>query len=178
MSSSSHSERSCVRFGDCDDVYEIQHLNDMTEEEVADRWLQPDEFRAIHVGFNSIVERMMRGEKIKEDDDTCERGLDCWLPDVADEKTSTIEAAVHAVLAEQNMQYDDNVYDPLTMAEAYSRCCGEAVFLAHSTGLEDERVALNIHQASKLSPKENKRKGRRGVLALMKGVSKSMRLRR
>ena len=171
------STKRSVRFGYCE-IRDIKHLNDMTDEEVAAKWLQPDEYNEISRSFNKIVDKMARGEDFEEDENICRRGLDCWLPDVADEKTHTIETGIHAVLHEQNLQSDENIVDEDMLSEVYRQVVGEAVFLAHSTGLADQKEADRIYEADQMTPKALRRKGRRGMLGVMKGVTRSMRLRR
>ena len=167
------------------EIIDIEHMNDMTDEQVADKWMQPEEFERINKEFNKIVKKMVKRVDFDEDENTCRRGLDCWLPDVADDKTITIETAIRSVLNEQYIQNDEGIYDDEMLADAYSQNVGEAVYLAYNVALADEKEANRIYEADRMKSKNitiktgsgtNSRKGgRRGVMRMMKSLSNSMR---
>ena len=168
------------------EIIDIEHMNDMTDEQVADKWMQPEEFERINKEFNKIVKKMVKRVDFDEDENTCRRGLDCWLPDVADDKTITIETAIRSVLNEQYIQNDEGIYDDEMLADAYSQNVGEAVYLAYNVALADEKEANRIYEADQMKSKNvsnnnnkssnsSRKGGRRGVMRMMKGLSNSMR---
>jgi hypothetical protein len=184
--SNEQQQKKSVRFGSCF-VREIEHLNDLTEQDVADKWLTGEEFQEIHDGYNSVVNRILAGEEFHEDDEhASRRGLECWIPSVADEKTQAIYEAVRSVLVEQEIQKDEEIYNDELLAEAYCQSLGNSSELARSAALEDEQEAARIYNANfgrfrknkKLLSPAGTRKGRRSVISQLKGAAKSMRLSR
>ena len=130
-----------VRFGSCY-VREIEHLNDLTEQDVADKWLTAEEFQEIYDGYNGVVDRILAGEEFHEDDEhASRRGLECWIPSVADEKTQAIYQAVRSVLVEQDIQNGEEVHDDELLAEAYRQCLGNSSDLARSAAFEAPHLA-------------------------------------
>ena len=124
----------------------IPHLDDMTQEEISEKWIQPEEYLEIRKRCISTVQKMMNStltELDVESERHCPRGLEGKTREGAKRRKDNKLDALAAVLEEQSMQWDEDVDDEEAIMEVYSVFsipCGED---AHLQALED---ALEVQQ--------------------------------
>jgi hypothetical protein len=133
-------ERNGVRFADYEEVVEIPHVNDMTQEEIDDSYMSDVELRAIQYECKALV-RMM-DEEDEDLRDVCVRGLDQHTPEYSRCRKATRQQAYDAVFEVQSYQAFQGVSAPELIAELCQKCSSSSVAEAKMVGISDAMAAV------------------------------------
>lgn len=113
--------RPSVRFASRTNVYLVPSLSDMTDKEIASVWTSKEESKSIQHDMVKTI-RAMRSRSTKrldQDDVVCHRGLEHMLsPQHMENRKSSKESVIDAVLDEQDLQFDAGIYDESRLAMA------------------------------------------------------------
>ncbi|EEC47486.1 predicted protein [Phaeodactylum tricornutum CCAP 1055/1] len=135
-----------VKFSECNETFEVTHLDDMTNKEVADTWYDAKEYSAIKAGYQYTIFLMEAGEKIPQDDpDNTTRGLEYRTQEGAWARYENKRDAYNAVLDEQDRQWKVDKDDEQRIRKIYldhSTKCADAAVVR---GVKDEREAIRLH---------------------------------
>lgn len=150
-------QRKSLRFAEeNNEVYEITHLDDIPEEEVAQIWYDAQEYAEIKSAYQLTIFMMEAGETLDSEEHTS-RGLEYRTQEGAWARYENKRDAYNAVLDEQDRQWqrDEDDYDEIARIYLeHSAKCAEA---AAQRGKEDEKAAMKV-LASIIPPKKVKRK--------------------
>lgn len=146
-----------VRFNDDQNqVFPIQHLDDIPEDEVQATWYDSNEYSEIKQSYQLTIFLMESGETLKNDEHSS-RGLEYRTQEGAWARYENKRDAYNAVLDEQDRQWQRDQDDHDEIARIYiahSSKCAEA---ALKRGLDDEKVARDILR-SIIPPRRLKKK--------------------
>jgi hypothetical protein len=127
-----------VRFSDKNEVFPIQHLDDMTDEEVYAIWYTSREYSEIKQAYQVTIFMMESGEEVSGDEHTS-RGLEYRTQEGAWARYENKRDAYNAVLDEQDRQWkvDKDDYDKIRQIylKHSTKCANAAIVRA----LQDER---------------------------------------
>lgn len=126
--------RNEVRFSDFDDIFEIVHVNDLTDEEYFDSYFTTEELGSIRSECMSIVNRM----DIKDDlGDMCVRGLDHHTEEYDSWRKQIRNNLREAVLEAQELLHARGILAPEMLAELSQKFSVELVEAAKVFGMYD-----------------------------------------
>ena len=121
-------------------VRNVQHLNDISKEEIEATWYTPDEFKELKRDVHITVKMMSRNERLGIDQ--CIRGLEHKTKDGRARRMMNQIESMSAVLDEQDYQLVNNIYyDDERIARVYKSYTIHCAASAHFHGLSDQRVA-------------------------------------
>lgn len=123
-------EANCIR--------RIQHIKDMSKEDVKATWYEKEDYEGMKQTFIPIIRRMMKGEDIPETNDQTIRGLEFRTRDGAIRRQHNKLNALSAVLDEQDRQYNEQDFSDEKLAEVYQSFNAHCREAALKLGLEDE----------------------------------------
>ena len=134
-----------VHFANFDDVYEIQHINDMSTDEIDSIWMSNEEKNAVRMESLHIV-NMMNQQDItptSELEGLCLRGLDQHKSSYTKQSKETVNRLYDIVYECQTFEDMHGVQVPDDILAKYlnavsSRCETEA----HARGIRDMNDAL------------------------------------
>jgi hypothetical protein len=151
---SNHKKRSITIVEERNDIFDILHLDDMTDEEVDSIWYDPEEYKEIKVSYQSTVMMMESGEPLPEEEHTS-RGLEYRTQEGAWARHENKRDACNAVLDEQDRQWQDEADDHNMISRIYiehSQRCAEA---AAERGKSDEQEAEILSSIAYMSTLQN-----------------------
>eukprot|EP00538_Stauroneis_constricta_P009245 CAMPEP_0119557398 /NCGR_PEP_ID=MMETSP1352-20130426/9080_1 /TAXON_ID=265584 /ORGANISM="Stauroneis constricta, Strain CCMP1120" /LENGTH=195 /DNA_ID=CAMNT_0007604499 /DNA_START=147 /DNA_END=734 /DNA_ORIENTATION=- len=122
-------------------IHPIHHINDLSDDDIHNMWLSCDEMLHIKKNYTAIVRLMMNQREQFVDDwknGICSRGLECRTRDASKRRKRNKAAAIHAVLDEQDIQYDDGICDPQFISDVYRAVTSPVRQAALARGLQDE----------------------------------------
>ena len=135
----------CVKFAPSIRLKEIQHINDLPDEEIRDTWYTLEEYAAMKNEIKLTLAMAKEG-KLPHDDNTkfCMRGLECRTKAGTMLRKTNRWSSIEAVLYEQSRQfYQGSLASPEQLAKVYTdvTCrCGKA---ARRAGIQDAEQALD-----------------------------------
>lgn len=120
------------------------HINDYTDEEVHACWYTHQENEIIK--SESLLESSALLESEAADDDdygkNCFRGLEHYIKPIAEQRLAHKDAALCAVLEEQELQREEGSFDPEYIAEIYENIASLSGVKSRITGLNDRLEAI------------------------------------
>lgn len=135
-----------IRISEERQIFPITHLDDMTEEEIAETWYDANEYSEIKSNYQHTIFLMESNEKISDDDeDHTTRGLEYRTQDGAWARYENKRDAYNAVLDEQDRQWKVDKDDDEMIRKIYldhSKKCADAAVVR---ALHDEREATRLH---------------------------------
>ena len=134
---SSSPRRIQVSFADDDVVHDHIHIADYTYEERRLAWYSPDDIKTIKAHVLAEATMMARGHP-ETQDVVCYRGLEYKTKQAALQRRHTRIDAKAAVLLEQEMQREDEIFDEQAVADAYYEVTQASQEKAHQIGLQDQ----------------------------------------
>jgi hypothetical protein len=137
------------------EIFLVDHLDDITDDEVDKIWYNPDEYAEIKSAYQMTVFMMESGEKMDPEEHSS-RGLEYRTQDGAWARYENKRDACNAVLDEQDRQWQAEADDYEELSRTYlehSTKCGKA---AADRGKKDEKEAYIILKNSIL-PKKSRR---------------------
>lgn len=111
-----------ITFSEQVTVRTIKHVNDYSEEEIADTWYKKAEYRMMRSDVISTVRKIVQDEYRGDTDDHCIRGLEFRVPSGAKQRRLDKLKTLTAVLDEQDRQFEGSYYDLEALASVYIRC--------------------------------------------------------
>ena len=121
----------CVRFSPFDEVMEVLHVNDMSDEEISQVWYSSKEMQAIRRKCRRTVDLMNRCETLTS------RGLEKHTEQILRQR-SEIKSEIYEILLDtQHLQRLRGVVDPEQIAGLYKPYSDIAHLEAHMIGLSD-----------------------------------------
>ena len=133
-----------LRFSAHNDIHLIEHLDELSDDDVASMWYNVDEYEAMKVEYKKIVSLMENSNGVIQSNETS-RGLEYRTRTGAWARYTNKKCSFRAVLQEQEKQWDKNIRDVNAIANVYmkhSRKCRRAAFLM---GRKDAMEANGIH---------------------------------
>jgi hypothetical protein len=128
-----------LKFADANEVFHVDHLDDIDDEQILATWYNANEYSQIKSSYQTTIFMMETGENML--DDHTSRGLEYRTQDGAWARYEKKRDAYNAVLDEQDRQWkvdrDDDEKIRMIYLEHSSKC-GDA---AHMRAVEDEKVA-------------------------------------
>lgn len=132
------------------EMFEITHINDMSDEEVVGIWYEKHEYDKIKNDIVPIVKRMMKGERIEETNELTIRGLEYRTRKGAIRRQHNKVESITAVLDEQDRQIEADINDPELLRQAYLEISVPCHREANDLGISDEIAAKEYH--NEISP--------------------------
>jgi len=127
-----------VKFADKNEVFPIQHLDEMTDEDIFEIWYTSQEYSEIKQAYQLTIFMMESGETISGDEHTS-RGLEYRTQEGAWARYENKRDAYNAVLDEQDRQWKVDKDDYEKIRQIYlkhsTKCANAAIVRA----LQDER---------------------------------------
>jgi hypothetical protein len=115
--------RRTIAFSPTVTIFEVLHIGDYTMEEVQHVWYSRREIATIGRETKETTTLMMAGVNFCDDGDRyCARGLESETDEGSHQMAHRIQEARDAVFDEQNLQLDENMYDPELLADIYFHC--------------------------------------------------------
>jgi hypothetical protein len=136
----------CLRFHKYDEVFEIPHIDDISEDEVDATWYSKKEFQAIRKSCLRTVELMERNRFIKESSKHCTRGLEKHTDLGRQIRKRHQEVCFEAVMNIQDLSDSRGVALNDIMAEFYAKTCSKSVQEALRLASQDEREVCRMMQ--------------------------------
>lgn len=124
-----------VTFSPTDELQEIPHINDLSDEEVADVWMTREELQAIRRQCATIVKFMDMDSAVKHG--VCLRGLEQNTPSYVAVQVEIRQQLYDAVYAIQEFQLTTGMVVMDLLAETCQKFSYESVQQAHVVGLND-----------------------------------------
>jgi hypothetical protein len=148
-------------------VRTVDHINDLSDEEICNSWYQKAEYRRIRACSVATVRKISYGTYHSDTDHSCSRGLEARTTlGLQIRKNHKLETLV-AVLDEQERQRIENIRDDSVLAQASIEATASAISEARLRGLLDaneatyilnERLILNVDIKSCIDAKEQREK--------------------
>lgn len=131
-----------VTFSPTDELQEIPHINDISDEEIKDVWMSADELQTIRRQCATIVKFMDMDTAIRHG--VCLRGLEQNTPSYVAVQTEIRRQLYDAVFAIQQFQYTTGISVHELLVETCQKFSAESVIQAHIVGLNDAISAHSI----------------------------------
>jgi hypothetical protein len=115
---------------------------DYTAEEIQACWYNDEGNQRIYRHCNKEIRKMNEGSKLEEDDTNkkyLSRGLECHTTVGAGTKRRNISLAINAVLDEQMIQWQENIFDEVAIADIYCKANSSCQLWANIVGRRDHR---------------------------------------
>jgi hypothetical protein len=135
--------RRSVGFENDDEVWEIPHFKDLSEEEAESIWMSKQELKAVRKHCLELVQKMNSSASLGDDSP---RGLENYIKCNVDKIKKIRKSATESVLGLQKFQSLKGVRVATLMAELYANKAGQSQHDAHIRGLGDEDDALEAHR--------------------------------
>jgi hypothetical protein len=147
--------RRSVRF--CSSGIPIQQITpsdfSLSDDEISLLWYTKEEYSLMKKAISYTVRLMERTQVGIDDDDDelCPRGLENQTRSGSRRKLQNIEAAIDAVLIEQQRQWELNEFDDTCLARLYRSACAQASMRAWLIAQKDAKLALS-YATKELNP--------------------------
>jgi hypothetical protein len=142
--------KKCLRFDMYDEVFEIPHIDDLSDDEVNATWYSKKEFQAIRRSCLRTVELMEQsGDEYdfrlsKASSKHCTRGLEKHTDLQRDIRKRQQEVCFEAVMAIQDLSDSRGIALNDIMAELYAQSCSNSVREAILVALQDAREVRSM----------------------------------
>lgn len=134
------------------EVFPIPHINDMCDEEVLAIWYEKIDYDKIKQDIIPIVKRIMKGEKIEENNEMTIRGLEYRTRKGAIRRQHNKVEAITAVLDEQDRQIELDIFDADLISKVYLECAAHCLVEAQHLAGGDEIFAREYYKFKTLKP--------------------------
>mmetsp|Transcript_22961 Transcript_22961/g.65061 ORF Transcript_22961/g.65061 Transcript_22961/m.65061 type:complete len:239 (+) Transcript_22961:132-848(+) len=140
--------RPVIGFEEYDEVFEIPHLNDLSQEEIDSVWTGRHGLRTIRQRCIEIVDRIQSGER-----GLYIRGLEHYVDPESSRSRETKRMRAELLRYVQELEDMKGTQLPELFASLYSKMSERSQLLAHRRGLKDARICETVNGLRK-SPKE------------------------
>lgn len=147
-------QRNVVYFATNAVIHDTIHVSDISEEEKEGLWYNKHELRRIKDEAKIIANMSVASnseDAMKTNADPCRRGLEAKTTAGAKKRRQNRIDARAAVFLEQEIQEDDGLSDPDTLAEIYFKYTEGCQVEAQLIAMRDEQEAREIYEAMKAS---------------------------
>lgn len=127
---------------DRNEIFEITHLDDIPDDEIAETWFDSNEYAEIKASYQLTIFMMESGEKLSGDHTP--RGLEYRTQEGAWARYENKRDAYNAVLDEQDRQWQRDQDDHDEIARIYLEHSSKCAKAAAQRARQDERDALEI----------------------------------
>jgi hypothetical protein len=137
-----------VRFRDSVSVRPIEHIDDMSVEQVFNVWYGNYDFKEIKQGLLQTVRMLMMNHDdnaMIDNDEYCSRGLESRTREGAAARRANKWNALNAVLDEQSRQRDLGIRNEKLLCQIYVAENCQSRLNALTLGIKDEKGAMAIH---------------------------------
>jgi hypothetical protein len=124
-----------VTFSPTDELQEIPHINDLSDEEVSDVWMTRTELQAIRRQCATIVKFMDMESAVKHG--VCLRGLEQNTPSYVAVQVGIRQQLYDALCAIQQFQVTTGMMVADLLSETCQEFSHDSVMQAHMVGLND-----------------------------------------
>jgi hypothetical protein len=138
-----------LRFSTYDEVFEIPHINDLSEEEVDGVWMSQNELNSVRRNAKCMVALMDKGDTLMEGLDV--RGLDQNTPSYARRREAILKLVYQAVFRIQSYQNANGIKVPELMAELCQKVTSSSVAAAQKLAMLDAAAASGPRQRTEFS---------------------------
>jgi hypothetical protein len=129
-----------VRFNDEVLVYEIDHRNDIEEEELKSLWYTVQDYKRLRKECHVTARLIREGFLYEDSDDFCLEGLDNETHSYARQRSLHKLLAQYLVFDEQQRQREKKINDPDFLALHFSDLCSRSRHAVFVAGLRDDRT--------------------------------------
>jgi hypothetical protein len=127
-----------------DEVFEVPHIDDISDDEVDATWYSKKEFQTIRKSCLRTVELMEQNLSIKESSKHCTRGLEKHTVLRRELRKRQQELCFETVMNIQDLSESRGVALNDIMAEFYAKSCSNSVREAIRVALQDERELFRM----------------------------------
>lgn len=165
-----------LAFAQENEVFEILHINDYTDEDVAATWYDAEDYAEIKADYQCVIFMMESGERAFDDEEHTTRGLEYRTQQGAWNRYENKRDAYNAVLDEQDRHWKKDIDDPEAIRRVYVEQVAKCQKAAEERAAQDEldvreiaradafrQEQLNKRKALKIKPKLVKMKDGGGV---------------
>ena len=141
--SSSHcSCEKSVTFSDYDEVFDIPHIYDLTQDEVDDVWYSEDDFDDIRYNCSRIIKALSGKSSRPLDKSVCVRGLEQHSREYSRRRKLILKKVYDTVAEIQSIQTFQGVSMADLMAELCIQCTSQSVRDAQLLAMNDSVAAI------------------------------------
>ena len=162
-----------VSFAEHNEVFDITHLDDIPDEDVANIWFDAAEYAQIKKDYQLTIFLMESGEELKGDHER--RGLEYRTQEGAWARYENKRDAYNAVLDEQDRQWKEDIDDWDAISRAYLEHSAKCLTAANQRGIEDEKGVAAYHLENKSTKEKKKKKSSKHDKEKKKKKEKSIR---
>ncbi|GAX11956.1 hypothetical protein FisN_8Lh048 [Fistulifera solaris] len=136
-----------LAFAQENEVFEIPHINDFTDEDVAATWYDAEEYAEIKADYQCVIFMMESGERIDDDEEHTTRGLEYRTQQGAWSRYENKRDAYNAVLDEQDRHWKKDIDDPEALRRVYVEQVAKCQKAAEQRAAQDEMDMREIMRA-------------------------------
>jgi hypothetical protein len=136
-------------------VREVEHIYDISKEEIENRWYQRKDFRCFRSSSMELVKMMSLGKYNGDSEFQCIRGLEGKTRIGAKIRQSVVLRSIISVLEEQERQRLEGYRSVEDIADSYREECRQSLCQAQERGKLDESEAIRIALGEEVSSIEN-----------------------
>jgi hypothetical protein len=118
------------------EIYEVLHIDDYSSELIDSTWYNKTDYRLIQTSCAKIICKMNDDTTMKNT--YWSRGLENFTDDGALFRRTIRDRAMDAVMEEQTRQWENDVFEPVGIADIYAHHCIDCKFDAINTARRDE----------------------------------------
>ncbi|KAL3941450.1 MAG: hypothetical protein SGBAC_004190 [Bacillariaceae sp.] len=137
--SARHAKR-CIRFSPNDRVFEIPHLNDLSDDEINDMWIRREDFENIRRECKALIRILHRSHQSRLKDIEL-RGLEHHRPREKEEVERLLDMMYDTVDRVMRFSDDTSMDTSGLLAEMCMKISESSVAKARKTALQDEENA-------------------------------------
>mmetsp|Transcript_8502 Transcript_8502/g.8348 ORF Transcript_8502/g.8348 Transcript_8502/m.8348 type:complete len:268 (-) Transcript_8502:58-861(-) len=149
--SNSSSSVKSVRFSKYDQIHDIPHINDFTQEEIDECWMNEEDYHFIRSRSYKLIDMMEDGNRYPISADTiivhkhliCIRGLEGNTSQKQNERGQRQKKIQTAVYHLQQQQKEDGVINPQAIRQVSKKYSKEPTKNARFVGISDECASVS-----------------------------------
>lgn len=124
------------------EVFEIPHINDFTDDDIAATWYDAEDYAEIKADYQCVIFMMESGERISDEHTT--RGLEYRTQQGAWDRYENKRDAYNAVLDEQDRHWKKDIDDPEAIRRVYVEQVAKCQRAAEARAAQDAEDARQI----------------------------------
>mmetsp|Transcript_23346 Transcript_23346/g.66148 ORF Transcript_23346/g.66148 Transcript_23346/m.66148 type:complete len:207 (+) Transcript_23346:62-682(+) len=128
-----------VQFANTITVHPTLHIANYTQKERQATWYTRQDLQTIKLQRKHTISEMERSFMIISNSQHDYRGLESKTKEGSMKKRSNVTDALFAVLDEQDLQDEQNVFDPIRIAQVYMKYARKCQYVAQSRAINDRR---------------------------------------
>lgn len=136
-----------VKFAEEDEILLVRHIDDFSEEEIAEIWFDQQYYATIKSEYKEIIFAIEHGRHA-ESDEVTSRGLEHRTQEGSWARFQTKRDSYNAVLDEQDRQWKEDADDDERIGDIYRGHSQPCTRKAYQLGLMDEIAARQVYADS------------------------------